>query len=481
MTAFASSARVADDAGVRVPTVVTWAAAVALAVAVAATVALRPPDVAALAVARAFGAAIVRAGRVPLWLGPESFGAPHAWDGGLGWLGALASWFAGLCGPGFTAFATCATALLALALVAMRTLRRSTAAFALGATLLAAVCASDALRAGGGIENAAFAVALYALLERPGARSAAFATLLTALWCNASPVGLLAPVLAAIAAVGARLDGRPATERRWALLTCAGTALAMLATPAGLSFPLLAFEALRIDRALAGLVVYHPAEVSGIAYRVGFMLAVVTALCCGAGRLCASDALLWTCATLLALANGAYFAIFGVLVAPLLAAASADALRAGERSPGPAPRALRASRLAFAALALVIAAAAGLAGSFRSAPEADAAVLARTLSADGREHRLFCANVDWCGVAEAAGAPRVRGYMDGRVEAFPDEVRARQSEIAALKGDWRGRLEADRVDAVLVRRDRAFATLLALRGWRPAGESGPVALYLRQP
>jgi hypothetical protein len=465
-------ARGSSEAALRPVRILVWAA-------VAATVALRAPDAGALAVARAAGARVVLEGRVPVRLGLDVFGAPGAWDGGLGWLGGLTVWLVSAAGPAAATLTTALTALLALWLVELRARERAPGAVALVATAFAALCAADALRPGGAIENAAFAAALLLLLERPGPRRALWSAALAVVWCNASPAGLLAPALAAVAALGAHLERRLPAERRDAWLAFAATALATLATPAGWTFPALAYEALRVDRALDGLVPYHPADVSDLAYRTGFVLAVLAALTFGAGRLRPGDALLWTAALLLALANGSYLAIFGVVVAPLLAASAAEAL--GKRGPaGPLARGPGA-RAVLAAAALVFALAAALGGALRPAAPADASVLARTLAADGRGHRLFCAVVDWCSEA-AAASPRISVFVDGRVEAYPAAVLTEQRDLAGLKGDWRGRLAGRRIDAVLVRRDRAFATLVGSRpGWSPAGTAGNLALYVRRP
>jgi hypothetical protein len=490
--------------------VILWSARAALGVAIVATIALRPPDAASLLVAFAYGAQIVHAGHVPTYVGNEVFSSAHAWDGGLGWLGAVLTWLAGRADSPATAFATCALALTAFLLVAARARRRAPARYALAAAALAALCAGDALREGGGIESAAFAAALYLVLERPGPRSAVLATLLAVLWCNVSPQGILAPALAGIAALSAQLERHPASDRRWAWIALAGTAGATLATPAGWSFAGLAVEALRIDRGLEGLVPYHPADVSAFAYRAGFTLAMLLGLTFGAGRLRAGDALLWIAATLLALANGAYLAVFGVLVAPLLAASAAELLTsaktagtrtsaepadtrtspetAGTRTSaetagaGGRSRNLMRGALVPAVAVLALSLAGTAASRLRPAVPVEAAVLAQRLAADGRPHRLFCATIDWCSVAEAAGAPLVSGYMDGRVEVYPDVVRAEQLAIARLKATWRGQLESERVDAVLVRRDRSFSTLLAGRpGWRLADQTDSLALYVRRP
>jgi len=455
-----------------------WAARAALAIVTVAWIALRPPDAGAWTVAREVGARIAREGRIPVRLGPAVFGAPGAWDGGLGWLGGIASWLAGLAGGAVATFATCAAALLALALVEARARRRAPPLAAVAAAALAALCAADALRGGGGIENAAFAAGLYLLLERPNARGVVGATLLAVVWCNASAQGLFAPALAALAALGARLERRPQPERRWAMLALGTTALATLATPAGWTFPALAGEALRIDRGFEGLVPYHPVDVSAIAYRAGFTLAVVTALAVGAGRLRPADALLWTGATLLALANGSYLAVFGVLIAPLLAASAASALGLAAPAAGPARA---AGMRATVAAALLICAAGGAAGMLRPPVPAEAAVLAQALAADGRDHRLACAGLDWCSVALASGGSRLQVYADGRVEALPPAVLRAAHDLGSLKGDWRRWLRVERVDALIVRRDRAFATLLGARpGWRLAGETATLALFVRQ-
>jgi hypothetical protein len=135
----------------------------------------------------------------------------------------------------------------------------------------------------------------------------------------------------------------------------------------------------------------------------------------------------------------------------------------------------------MASALLVCAAAAGV-GPLRRPVPAEAAVLARTLASDGRAHRLACAGLDWCSIAETVGSPRIGVYADGRVEALPAPVLAGARELGSLKGDWRRWLREQQIDALLVRRDRAFATLLVARpGWRLAGTTDTLALFERQP
>ena len=65
-----------------------------------------------------------------------------------------------------------------------------------------------------------------------------------------------------------------------------------------------------------------------------------------------------------------------------------------------------------------------------SAAEANAAESRRNdlvarLRADGRVHRVFCPRLDWCGLTVAAGDPQLRVFMDEREAAYPPSVRAR--------------------------------------------------------
>ena len=106
-------------------------------------------------------------------------------------------------------------------------------------------------------------------------------------------------------------------------LGVAGTALALFATPGFLAFPGIALEDLRLDRGLQDIVPFNPMEDAPLAYRLGFPLAFFAAFAVGVRPRRVGDVLLLLAAGLLALANGTYLPVFGVLVAPLLGASAA--------------------------------------------------------------------------------------------------------------------------------------------------------------
>jgi len=453
-----------------------WAARALVSFFAVARIAAAPPHAAPLALARWDGERIAHIGPA-LRLGVETFGAPGAWYGALGWLGSLTTYLVSLGGRQAVLLETMATALVALAFVEARARRDAGPFLALGAPMLAAACALDAFAPGGGIETAAFSAALAYLLDRPGPRNAALATVLALVWCNTAPEGVLAPALALIFALGVVLEGGSGLERRFALLAFAGTALATFCTPAVLVYPAVASEALRIDRNLVDLVAMHPADVSPLGYRFGFTLAIVTGLALGLRPPRARDTLLFIFAALLALANGAYVATFGVLVAPLFVRSAAALV------PRYARVTLERDRVSgtLVLIAVVVATflAAHTAAGRASVDRSSVADLTALLAADGRAHHLFCANVEWCDEA-LAGAPRVAVLMDGRVAAYPERTRTTQRDLTKLKPGWRRRLEAARVDALLLRRDRAFATLVASTpGWRLVGSDDIAVLFER--
>jgi hypothetical protein len=334
------------------------------------------------------------------------------------------------------------------------------------------------MRPGGGIETAAFAAGLTLLLARPSARSALLVFVLAVVWCNVAPQGLLAPLIAFPFALGYRFERqRSRDERRWSLVALTATAIATYLTPALGSYAEVAVEALRVDRTLGSIVALHPADLAPVGYHLGFTLAAVGALVVGVRRGAVSDALLVTIAILLALADGAYVSVFGVLAAPALAR-SAAALwpKTFARS---VPETLGG---AATALGAVVVAALVAATSVPPAPAtASTADLAHALAADGRPHRLFCANLDWCDEAVALGAPNLRVFMDGRIAAYSSGVFAGQRDIALLKPGWRGELAAAGIDALMLRRDRAAVQIIgASPYWLRAGADRNAVLFVHR-
>jgi hypothetical protein len=462
-------------AGATIPEVAYRTALAAFALAVVAAAAVAAPDSGAVFLGRFFGAAILRAHSVPLQLGAETFTAAGAYDGGIGWLGALTISLLAAAGPAALVFATMLAALATFALVELRARRAAGRRLGLAAAALAGLCALGSFGVAGGIVTAAFAAALAYVLERPGPRAAALGTLIALVWCNAAPQGLLAPVIGLCSVAGVTFGAASPSDRRWARLALAGTVLATLATPALLAYPALALEGLRIDRALAGVVSINPIEVAPLGYRIGFTLVVLVACALGIARGREGTIPLLLFGTLLALANGAYVVVFGVLVAPLLAASAAAAFPAFARGSARAPRADFAS----AGFAVVLAAVVAWQAGQRPAPLNGGFALATTLAADGRAHRLYCWNLDWCD-AVLSSSPRVAVFMDGRVAAYPPDVRSAKADIVSVKATWRKVLNERRVDAMLVAKDHALAGLLALSPeWRAVDADDSAVLYER--
>lgn len=431
-----------------------------VAVVVATTTAL--PDGPSLALANWTGARIVHAGFV---------------QAGLGWFGAVCASLAASGGSAVALAVAALAAVVALACTEQRASLRCSSRFALGAVVIAAACSLDAFHAGGGAISAAFAAVLALALARGGARTPLLAGLLTTLWCNVSADGLIAPLVALTFAFGAREDGTASPARRRAWHSAGACALATLLTPAFVAFPVQAFAALHVDGTLEGIVATHPAQVAPAAYRLGFALVVLAFIAFGSGvRLRAGDVALVTLATLLALENGALLAVFGVLVAPILAGAAYESFG---RRPGVDALYGADARLTVPALAL----AGGLA--IVGAPAADAALARQpyalvNAAARGNHHRFYCADVAWCSYALATGPPGTSALLDGRIERYAaSDVRA-QRDVAHAAPGWRATLTRRGIDVMLVRRDRALATLLRMHGdWRPVASDATAELFVR--
>lgn len=453
---------------------------VAIAIALALGAATAAPDAGALALDRFAGTRILHDRSIPLHLGRETFTAVGAYNGGLGWLGALVVDALWLGGSTLAHLGSLLATFVTFAFVELRARRTAGRGVALAAVVLAAACAPGSLGIAGGIVTAAFAAALAYVLDRPGPRATLGATLLAVVWCNVAPQGLLAPAIAACVAAETtfkpldRADRRAVAERRWARVACAGTLLATLATPAFVAYPALALKALRIDGPLFGVVEFHPVDVAMLAYRIGFTLVVVAAFGLGITR--AGAIPLLVLGALLALLNGSYVVVFGALAAPLVAAAAANAW---PKLATIATGSVRGDVLAGAcALTLAVA----FVWIFpRPQAVSGGYALAASLGADGRAHRLFCSEVDWCNAALAA-SPLERVFMDGRVAGYPPQIWNAQVDISRFRKSWRDRLEQFRIDAVLAPEDGPLAGLLVLApGWHALASNETSALYVRDP
>jgi MFS family permease len=446
----------------------------AVALGVVSAVIFAPANEATLALDHFDGARILAGHGIATTLGMESLSAAGSPTAAVGWLGAVVTDALASAGATLSTFFAALAALVTFALVERRARRVGGAIFGLAATGLALLCAIGSFGFAGGIVTALFAVTLAEILDRPGTAAAVGATLLAVLWCNVAPQGIFAPAISLVLALGARFEARSEDEQRWRWIAFAGTALALFATPGFLAFPGIALEDLRLDRGLQDIVPFNPIEVAPLAYRLGFPLAFFAAFAVGVRPRRVGDVLLLLAAGLLALANGTYLPVFGVLVAPLLGASAAAEF------PLPESKLATPRGDVLVAIAGVLAAAILVATLVpRERPAAPGYGLAAALALDAKPHRLMCMNVDWCDAAFANDSA-TRAFMDGRVGAYPQSVRDAQVAFVHLHGPWRRTLATYRIDAVLARKNRGLSMLMALTpGWKAVASDDLAVLYER--
>ncbi len=400
-------------------------------------------------------------------LGAETFSAPGSFTGAFGWLRDAAEAFvvhyAGTFGlQVLTAVAIVAT----LALVERRARRNAPELFAFGAAVLAAALLLGSLRAGAGALEWLAAAAFMLLVDAASLRAALAATLLAIVWCNLSASGFFAPYIALAYALGAQFDAPAGSARsRLPWLAFGGCLLAAFLTPGGVHFVALAPAALHLDGSPAA-----PVAVAPLAYRSGFAVALLVLTFLGLRGSPSGDILSCMGALVVALLDGHQLPLFGIVAAPVLAAAAQRAY------PARIPPAWNG--LAFALVALLWLG--GWSSARASAADIVPGDLVARLRSDGLQHRVFCTRLDWCGEAVAAGDARLRVYMDEREPAYPASVRTGQHLMAVGGPHWRASLERARIDAIVVDRHAVVAGLLELNShWMRAAEQGPLRLYLR--
>ena len=390
----------------------------------------------------------------------------------LGWLGASVGSFVASFGAGAGALAAAACILIALGLVERRAAAAVAQRIAVLAVPLAALCAIDALRPAAGALAMAFTALAMMLLAVPSRRDAIAYTIATVAWCNLEPAGLLAPLFAVAVAAGASLDAPrlrdaacEATLRtRWFVAVAAS--LATCCTPAGIGFQAAAWDALRLGDAARGIAAVVPSVTAPHAYHVGLFAVLTLALAVGVRGRGLREAVPAAAAFVLALANGAFVPLFGIVAAPAIVAA----LRDVRLPPFAAPS---AAIVAVCAVAFAARADASASATARQ----PYALAARAVRDDGARGTLFCANVDWCDVATAGGE---RVVMDGRIAPYDDAARAMQRAIAGAGRGFDRALATSGATAVLAASDSPLATLLALTpGWRVADRDDRATLFER--
>jgi len=395
---------------------------------------------------------------------------------GVGWLGAALTnaLYASPLRYGALVAAGALMASVAFLLVERRARRHATAAGAFGAVVLAALCALDTLHAGGATTTLAGTAAVMLLLEHATLASALALGAIAILWCNIEAAGLLAPALALLCAVGRTFAFAATPASRYAWLSAAIAICATLATPLGIAYPAHALAALQLDGVNADYARWSPADVAPHGYRYGVMPMIVIAFAVGLRGRTPRDALLGAFAFVLALANGAFVAVFGIVAAPIVAAALAP--RSGDPSPShPRLTVVRAGGF-VAALAVL----AGLAVGARTlpvTPDEPYAAIAR-LARTRVVHRVFCADTAWCDAALVQGLAVV---ADSRIGNATPAVRDTQIVLLRAGKTWRTKMDALGVDAAVAGANSSLTTLLTASHWTRFAQSGTTVIMLAPP
>lgn len=390
----------------------------------------------------------------------------------VGWFGAYAidRIYAGPFHYGGLVFASCIVATIAFLAVEARARTNVDRIWSFVAALLAATCCLDALRVGGGMTDAAFAAVLILLLERRSMRASLAAVAVTVAWCNFDATGLVAPAFAFVYALGTNLDRivknvgpnasdgdrDAANDVRSAWFVTVAIAFATLATPLSTAFSAHAFASLQLDGASDAYAAWTPTDLAPHAYRIGLIGIAFLALAVGMRGVSMRDGIFATTTFVLALANGAFVPIFGIVAAPIVVRALARNFKAST-TPGRDRHAATVGVVALVAIASSMLAGAKALPARADEPYAAIERLARL----GATHRVFCVKLAWCDAAEAGG---LRVVADGRIAERPQATRDAQIAILSMKG-WRESMRASSVDVAVVAADSALATLLTQAKW----------------
>jgi hypothetical protein len=392
----------------------------------------------------------------------------------IGWLGALVlhagNAFAGY--AGMTVLG--AFGLYALtAFVYVRARTRAGGTLALGAALFALVACFDTARVGGDAPGWLGAAAFLYVLDRAPRRSAWLAQLIALVWCNVSPTGVAAPLLAVLVAFGRAAGARDVTAARPIWPLAFASAVATLLTPAGLAYPAGAAALLHLDESFARVLPIAPATAAPHVFRLVATLVVMAAMWLWAGRPRAADAPLVLAAFVLCFFDGNFTPLLGIVAGPAFAAAAADGAR-------PAPLRRAESFFVWCAAAC-FAFTAGMVvphWSGRATGPPDPHAMLERLSARGGGHVVFCSVVAWCDYAEAL--PGMHPLLSERVDLASPDVLQAQEKIARVREGWHDAVRANHIDVIVAQKTSALAQLAgAMPGWKSVDDDADARVFVR--
>jgi len=429
---------------------------------------------------RRLGEIVLRTGRLPRTLGPETLDAAGAPWTPQEWLFGVIAAHAGT-GAGYYAF--CAAlglcAALAVALCAARARARGANAFACACVVVACgIGIDESFAARAQVIAWLFFVLVLFALETDDDR-AWFAVPLAVLWANVHASVLLAPLLAGLRCYGAAWEGGLASPafRRCAGVTAA-TALAVLCTPLGADLPRYAIALVRAPY-LPSITEWRPSDLGDGSFLFGALpvLAVLAAVGLRSRR--PKRDVPWIAAfAFLLFGAERNIAIATLLLAPIAAESATRACAGADlarfRAVGERYR-RAAGPLLLAATALFVG------GILRAHPpgaydEGSPAIVA-ALRADGAPHRVVCTDFAWCN--SFADTPGVRTLLDGRVDPFPPHVWDEYATLTRIEPGWEATLARLRVDAVLAGAGSPLDQALATRpDWRIVRRDGAIRLWM---
>ncbi len=369
--------------------------------------------------------------------------------------------FAGIAALG----ALCALAMLVLVEAQARA-RGATPVWALAAAAGTAAVSIGTLSVDGNSVAWMFAAAFVWMLAGTHRSRWFVAILLAWAWAASSWIGVAAPAIALAAALGRRSD-------RTLLAVAAGSALAILLTPAGFELPREALAQLSIDGAAGKMLAWQPNAVSPSAYAFGLIPLVIALVWFGLPRL--GDWPPALVALVLALGAGAALPLAGIVILPCLVAGSRGLAGAGAEH----DRALVWTALC---VALPCALFAPLAMERQAKAGVDPALpfaLVERLAAEPGRIVVACVPAQWCALVDSLGRADVQAFAGDRIGSL-DERRLRdQATIAHARPKWRAAVDRNGIGAILVANREPLATLLSLQpAWHELARSDGAVLFV---
>jgi hypothetical protein len=391
--------------------------------------------------------------------------------------------------------ALCAIAMLAL-VEAQARIRGAAPGWSLAAAAGAAIVSIGAPSAGGSafawMLAAAFGFALAGAqgTPPPGAqrtnagaqiRWGLFAVLAAWVWAASSWIAIAAPALALAAALGRRGD-------RTLLAITAGSALAVLMTPAGLDLPREAFAHLAIDGTAAHVLDWQPNAISSAAYRFGLIPLVVALVWFRLPQL--ADWPSVSGVLTLAFVCGAAMPLAGIAILPCLVGAAGGPEPLDLSVPSRFPLA-RFTPLTLPGLGLALSLAfscaifsalvAGLGARSSAGVALPQAIVERLAAERTAPTIVLCQPAEWCALVDALGRDDIRAFASDRIGSLGEPRLRDQIAIVGVRPEWRAALARNGIGAILVAKNAVLATLLALQpDWHVVARNESATLFVRE-